>query len=276
VAKKVRKDGERKEEKKAVFEPPEFDERAYLVEELGKMRVALVFTFLAIPFGFIGAYLGDMTGSGWPGLVVALAGIPLGYVVMKGLFGFDMLAGKKRDILMPVAMFLVSWLVFAILFSNPPFVDNTEPSITDARVYAASPSEPSSGWTLYMYMGTSRDRPDAKLLYSEDVPKGFSVRAGDNLTILVRAGDAQGIRSVKGTWWTASNTKNYTEMPEVTDSLWRELGSRPYGIAGEHYYMLTIPDIPSGNVYYELVVEAMNGKTKTFTTEYIDSVPVSL
>jgi hypothetical protein len=274
VAKKVKKDGERKEEKRAVFEPPEFDERAYLVEEIGKMKVSLVFTFIAIPFGAIGAYLGDMTGSGWPGLVAALAGVPLGYLVMKGLFGVDMLAGKKRDIVMVAGLFLISWLVFAILFSNPPFVDNTEPSITDVRVYAERPSDPASGWSLYMLMGFDKDQADAKLIKNGGLPKGFSVREGDNLTILVRAGDAQGIESVRGTWWTITPSENYTVMPSVNESQWRELGSRPTGIAGEHYYELFIPNVTVGNVYFKLVVEAVNGKTKTFTTEYIDSVPV--
>lgn len=274
MAKKVKKDGERKEERKAVFEPPEFDERGYLVEEIGKIKVSLVFTLIAIPFGAIGAYLGDMTGSGWPGLVSALAGVPLGYFVMKGMFGVDMLAGKKRDIVMVTGLFLVSWLVFAILFSNPPFVDNTEPSITDVRVYAERPSEPAAGWTLYMRMGYDKQAPDAKLVKSGDIPKGYSVKAGDNVTILVRAGDAKGIRSVRGTWWTVSNSENYTAMPGVTEPRWVELGSRPYGIAGEHYYELTITNVTKGNVYFKLVVEAENGSTKSFSTQYIDSVPV--
>jgi len=274
VAKKVKKDGERKEEKKAVFEPPEFDERAYLVEEIGKMKVSLVFTFLAIPFGALGAYLGYMTGSGWPGLAAAIVGVPLGYFVMRGLFGVDMLAGKKRDIVMVTGLYLIAWLVFAILFSNPPFVDNTEPSITDVRVYVESPSEPASGWTLYMLMGTSKDAPDARLIKNDDLPKGFSVREGDNLTVLIRAGDAQGIRSVRGTWYTQSSNESYKEMPAVTSTRWSELGDRPYGIAGEHYYELEIPNITGPNLYFKLVVEAMNGETKTFTTEYIDSVPV--
>jgi len=274
VAKKVRKDGERKEEKKAVFEPPEFDERAYLVEELGKMKVSLVFTLIAIPFGAIGAYLGYVTGSGWPGLVVALGGIVLGYLVMKGLFGVDMLAGKKRDVVMPAGLFLVAWLVFAILFSNPPFVDNTEPSITDVRVYTERPTDPAAGWSLYKLMGYNKDKPDAKLIKNGDLPPGFSVRAGDNVTILIRAGDAQGIRSVRGTYWTVSPTDSYEDMPRVTESRWRELGSRPSGIAGEHYYELNITNVTQGNVYFKLVVEAVNGNTRTFTTEFIDSVSV--
>lgn len=274
MAKKVKKDGERKEERRLVFEPPEFDERAYLVEELGKMKASLVFTFLAIPFGAIGAYLGAITGSGWPGLAAALAGVPVGHFVMKGLFGVDMLAGKKRDIVMVAGLFLVAWLVFAILFSNPPFINNTEPSITDVRVYVQSPSDPSGGWTLYMQMGYNKDQVDAKLVKNGDLPSGFSVRAGDNLTILVRAGDAQGIRSVRGTWWTVTPSENYTAMRAMTDSMWGELGSRPFGIAGEHYYALNVTSVAVGNVYFKLVVESMNGSTRSFTTEYIDSVPV--
>jgi len=63
-------------------------------------------------------------------------------------------------------------------------------------------------------------------------------------------------------------------MPDVNESRWGELGSRPSGIAGEHYYELSITNVTKGNIYFKLVVEAANGKTKTFTTEYIDSVPV--
>ena len=38
MAKKVRKDGERKEERKVVFEAPEFDEREYLTEQMFNIR----------------------------------------------------------------------------------------------------------------------------------------------------------------------------------------------------------------------------------------------
>ncbi len=277
MAKKVRKDGERKEEKKVVFEPPEFDERQYLVEELGKMRVTVVFLILAVPFGAAGAYLGALTGSGYPGLVVAILGIIVGHLVLKMFLGVDLLAGKKRDLAMAAGVYMLAWLMFSILFSNPPFIDQTTPSISDLRVYVdRMADDQDSSWTLLMLMGSDKDIPDARVVPAKDLPDGFGAHEGDNITIMIRTASPTGIRNVSLTWWIDTPTNQYTDMKPVTGDVWDELGEQPQGMAGEHYYYLTIRGVNSGNMYYKIVVEGKNGETRVFdtTNKYSESVPV--
>ncbi len=274
MAKKVKRDGERKEERKAVFEPPEFDERKFLQEELRKIKSFTVFLVVSVPFGAVAAYLGHLTGSGWPGLVAAGIGIPLAHFVLRDLMGIDLLAEKKRDLLMPAGSYIVAWLVFAIVFSNPPFFDETTPSVADVRIYVQNASGPSAEWTLFQVMGTDRDDPDARLVNASGLSDNFTVKEGSNVRILVRTGAPQGIRNVSLTWWLTSPTTAYSPMHPVTDAEWEQLGDRPLSLAGDHYYAYTLNGVAKGNIYFKVIIEGGNGATRTFVTGHADSVPV--
>ncbi len=279
MAKKVRKDGEKKEEKKAVFEPPEFDERQYIVDEMEKSRVTLFYMLLAIPFGAFGAYLGVATGSGWPGFFVAIGGIFLGWFFLKHLLGVDILEMEKKRLAVPIAMFFFAWLAFAVVFSNPPFYDQGDPTIADIRVYVQNHNQTDSNetWELLMLKGEDKDEPNASLVMSEDAKDGKLVaRAGDSILVLVRAADPSGIESVRIEFWYTSREDNYTTMTPVSEERWSELEpDAVFTILGEHYYEhdAHVADLP-GNLYFRIVVEDVNGHVRTFTTKYVDSVTI--
>jgi len=275
VAKKVKRDGERKEEKKAVFEAPEFDERSYLIEEMRKIKAFMVFLVVSAPFGVAAAYLGHLTGSGWPGLGVAMVGIFLGHLVLKTFLGIDLLADKKRDFLMPAGTYVVSWLVFAIIFSNPPFFDETTPSVADVRIYVQNASDPHGDWWLLKAMDMNSDDPDAQLATNPDLPENITVTEGSNVRILVRTGAPRGIESVRLTWWLTSPGLVYDDMHPVTDAEWKELRDRPPGLAGDHYYVTTLDGVSKGNIYFKIVIAAGNGATRTFVTQHADTVSVA-
>ena len=274
MAKKVKRDGERKEEKKAVFEPPEFDERKFLAEELRKIKSFMVLLVVSAPFGAVAAYLGHLTGSGWPGLAVALGGLVLGHLALRTLLGIDLLADKKRDFLMPAGGYIVAWLVFSIVFSNPPFYDATTPSVADVRIYVQNVTDPQGEWTLYKVMGQNDKDPEAQLVNATDPKLNFTVLEGSNVRILVRTGSPQGIEKVSLTWWLTTPSGDYFDMHPVTGAEWDELGDRPTGLAGEHYYATTLPAVAKGNLYFKVVIVAGNGATRTFVTQHADSVAV--
>jgi hypothetical protein len=277
VAKKVRKDGEKKEEKKVVFEPPEFDEKQYIIEEMEKSKVTMFYMMLAIPFGAFGAYLGVVTGSGWPGFLVATAGIFVGWFFLRNLMGIDILQMEKKRLAVPIAMFFFAWLAFAIVFSNPPFYDQGDPSIADIRVYVQNQTEPNETWQLFMLKGEDKDEPNASLVMSKEAKEGNLVaRAGDKILVLVRAADPSGIDSVRIEFWYTSRDDNYTLMTSVSEEKWSEL--EPDGIftiLGEHYYEHPAldADLP-GNLYFKVIVEDANGQVRTFTTKFVDSVTI--
>ena len=135
MAKKVHKDGERKEEKKVVFEAPEFDEREYLEEQLERIRLSLFFTAYAVPFGAIGAYLGATTGNGWLGVIVAIMGFIAGVYFLRIVFGLDVFDGPTMQVVGTAGVFIITFLAVAILLSNPPINDPGGPSISDNAVF---------------------------------------------------------------------------------------------------------------------------------------------
>jgi len=95
MAKKVRKDGERKEEKKVVFEAPEFNEREYLTEQLRNIRSSLFFIVLAVPSGAAWAFTAVATGSGVLGLLASVAIYIVGIQLIKLLLG-NCWAARRR------------------------------------------------------------------------------------------------------------------------------------------------------------------------------------
>nr|NIP35384.1 hypothetical protein [Thermoplasmata archaeon]NIS12480.1 hypothetical protein [Thermoplasmata archaeon]NIS20399.1 hypothetical protein [Thermoplasmata archaeon]NIT77745.1 hypothetical protein [Thermoplasmata archaeon]NIU49486.1 hypothetical protein [Thermoplasmata archaeon] len=204
MAKKVRKDGERKEERKVVFEAPEFDEREYLTEQIHNIRTTLFFIILAIPMGAAWAFTSISTGFNIAGLAVSVAGYLVGTQFLKLVLGIDLMEGPKRLLGTTFLLYLFTSLAFSVVLSNPPANDVTEPSITDVVVAVQSSDEDDGKWSVLMRHRATiprdgntskmiRDNPDQRLFYLKE---DTFAEQGDNISVLVRAGDASGLDRV--------------------------------------------------------------------------------
>jgi hypothetical protein len=280
MAKKVRKDGERKEEKKVIFEPPEFDKREYLEEQIKNIKINIIFILYAIPFGVLGAYLGSLTGSGLSGFGVAIAGYIVGILVLRIFTDIDIIGGPKRQLAASAAMFIFTFLAFSILFSNPPVNDPSDPSITDVMVFVQKEDYLDGEWEVLMvHKGKLpsnktnrqriRDSDDKYFLWDED----FKAQEGDNLTILVRAADAAGLRGVWIQDGYAEPSGTLKEMEKVSKAQWDAYEARfgyvlPYELWGEHYYQYVFHNVSDGNFYYRVIAEDINGHKTTYETPY--------
>ncbi len=276
MAKKVRKDGERKEEKKVVFEPPEFDEREYLTEQLHNIRSTLFFIILAIPMGVAWAFTSIATGTNIAGLAVSIAGYIMGTQVLRLAFDVNLLEGSKRTLVVTFLMFLFTSLAFSVVMSNPPVNDVTAPSITDVVVTIQGNGTDETDWTILMRhrrtlpLNRSNDKriddnPKQRLFLVEE---GTNAISGDTVNILVRAGDAAGTESVILTYgYTAINSAP-VRMDRVSESLWNELDiGMDYYLWGEHYYNYSLPNVVPGNLNFLITVEDVNGHTRVFETK---------
>jgi hypothetical protein len=276
MAKKVRKDGERKEEKKVVFEEPEFDEREYLTEQLHNIRTTLFFIILAIPMGAAWAFTALSTGYNVAGLGVSVAGYLVGTQVIKLVMGVDLLEGPKRLLATTFLMYLFTSLAFAVVMSNPPSNDVTNPSITDVVVLVRDPDDVDAKWEVLMRHRRTlplnesnaerlKDHPDQRIfLIDEEV----NAMTGDDISILVRAGDASGLESVilrKG-YQTIDPTP--LAMERVPESDWSSLNiGGDFFLWGEHYYRYDLFNVSAGNLYYNITVEDKVGLEKVFETD---------
>jgi hypothetical protein len=279
MAKKVRKDGERKEEKKVVFEASEFDEREYLTEQLHNIRATLFFIILAIPVGAAWAYTAASTGYTVAGLAVSIAGYLAGTQFLRLVMGIDLLEGPKRLLATTFMMYLFTSLAFAVVLSNPPANDLTPPSITDVVVLVQAPDGDGGEWEVLMrHRNTLRlnesngdrlkDNPDQRMFLVEE---GTSAIKGDNISILVRAGDASGLKRVVLTYGPNANDSSPQAMERVPESSWSELNiGGDYFLWGEHYYMLRIDNVTSGTIHYIVTVEDKVGLEKVFETKGSD------
>jgi len=279
MAKKVRKDGERKEEKKVVFEPPEFDEREYLTEQLHNIRSTLFFIILAIPMGLAWAFTSIATGTNVAGLAVSVTGYILGTQVLRLVFDVNLMEGSKRTLVVTFLMFLFTSLAFSVVMSNPPVNDVTAPSITDVVVTIQGNETDETDWTILMRhrrtlpLNRSNDKriddnPKQRLFLVEE---GTNAISGDTVNILVRAGDAAGIKSVILEWGYTNINSAPVRMDRVSESLWNELDiGMDYYLWGEHYYNHSIPNVVPGNLNFLITVEDVNGHTSVFETKLSD------
>jgi hypothetical protein len=285
MAKKVRKDGERKEDKKVVFEPPEFDEREYLTEQLHNIRSTLFFIIIAIPMGGAWAYAAATTGLNIAGLAVTVAGYIIGVLFLKSLLGVDLLEGPKRLLATTFLMYLFTSLAFAVVLSNPPVTDITPPSITDVVVMNEGNGTDGDGWDVYMRHRDTlpinksndnriKDNKDQRLFKVEE---GTNALEGDNITIMIRAGDASGIESVIFNWGYQEINETPLRMERVSESQWRDLGiDGNYYLWGEHYYFYRLDHVVAGNLNFIITVTDTRGHSITFETEVLaDSVHIT-
>jgi hypothetical protein len=280
MAKKVRKDGERKEEKKAVFEAPEFDEREYLTEQLFNIRATLFFIILAIPMGTAWAYTSIAAGSAIAGLAVSVAGYIVGTQFLKYVLGIDLVEGKRRLIATTFLMYIFTSLSFSVVLSNPPANDVTPPSITDVVVCVQGPHVDDGKWEVLMRHESTlplnnsnvkrmKDHPDQHIFLVEEDTQAYT---GDNVSILVRAGDASGLKKVV-IKPDKVNVDDATPvaMERVTEDRWKVLDiGGEYYLWGEHYYEYVLTNVSGGNYFYRITVEDQVGLVSEFET-YLSS-----
>lgn len=278
MAKKVRKDGERKEEKKVVFEAPEFNEREYLTEQLRNIRSSLFFIILAVPSGAAWAFASVATGSGVLGLLASVAIYIVGIQLIKLLLGNDLLGGEKKVVAMTFLVFIFTSLAFAVVLSNPPTNDVTSPSVTDVAVLVDVGDDGNGGhdWDLIMrhrdhlpLNRSNQDRIDEnkkQRLFTID--EGDHATRGDNVSILVRAADASGLKRVEVRTAYTGDYSSPIPMDRVTEERWDELGLEgDYFLWGEHYYEHVFTNVTAGNLYFEITIEDTNGHTNVFETK---------
>ena len=279
MAKKVRKDGERKEEKKVVFEPPEFDEREYLTEQLHNIRSTLFFIILAIPMGVAWAFTSIATGMNIAGLAVSVAGYIIGTQVLRLAFDVNLLEGPKKTLAVTFLMFLFTSLAFSVVMSNPPVNDVTAPSITDVVVAVQGNGTDETDWTTLMRhrrtlplnrSNSNRidDNPKQRLFLVEE---GTNAISGDTVNILVRAGDAAGIESIILEYGYDNINSAPFRMDRVTEAEWNELDiGNDYYLWGEHYYNYSLLNVAPGTLRFRITVEDVNGHTRVFETKMIE------
>lgn len=281
MAKKVKKDGERKEEKKVVFEEPEFDEREYLTEQLHNIRLTILFILFGVPMGLLWAFIAATTGSTMLGMAVCVGGYVLGILALKSVLGIDILSGPKKTVASTFLMFIFTCLAFAVLLSNPPAMDHTPPSITDVMVdfQPNATAGPSEEWEVLMVQGkylpanSSNDarkkaNPDKTMFLYEE---GVQAMEGDRLSILVRAADASGLNGVWLEYGFGDIERPAVPMVRVTEEQWDVLGDgRPYELWGEHFYQFQFTLDQSGSLYYRIRAEDKAGHETVFETTNTD------
>lgn len=286
MAKKVKKDGERKEEKKVVFEEPEFDEREYLTEQLHNIRLTVLFIVFGVPMGLLWAFIAATTGSTMLGFAACFGGYILGIFALRSVLGIDVLSGPKKTLATTLLMFLFTSLAFAVLLSNPPAMDHTPPSITNVIVdfQPNMTTGPAEDWEVLMVQGKylpsnssnearKKDHPDKIMfLYNE----GVHASQGDRLSILVRAADASGLNGVWLEYGFETIDRPAVPMVRVTEEQWNVMGDgKPYELWGEHYYQYQFTPDQSGLLYYKIRVEDNAGHETIFeTTAPTDSIDV--
>lgn len=274
MAKKVRKDGERKEERKVVFEAPEFDEREYLTEQLRNVRTSLFFILLAIPSGAAWAFTAILTDNNVLGLLASVAIYIVGVQVLKFVIGNDILAGEKKVIAMTFLVFIFTSLAFAVVLSNPPTNDVTPPSVTDVAVLVDEGGD--GGWDLIMrhksLLPLNKSNQD-RFKESKDqrlftVDPGDHATRGDNVSILVRAADASGLERVEISHGYQDISSAPVPMERVSEERWEELGmGGDFFLWGEHYYEFVLTNVAPGNLYFRITIEDSGGHTRVFETE---------
>ena len=172
-------------------------------------------------------------------------------------------------------MFIFTCLAFSVLLSNPPSMDVTPPSITDVMV-ATEVNDTGDGWVVFMRhrdtlprnasnVQRMKDNPDQRMF---KVIEGMTVKAGDPLTVLVRAADASGLQGV----WLQYGYDNIDSAPIVMERIdearWKELQpDSDWEFVGEHYYEAVIPEVRSGTLWFRITVEDDSGLDSSFETE---------
>ena len=124
---------EKDEEEDKPFKLPKFDEQSFLKKERRNIKT----TFLSFLFGclmalvcfVLWALMGSETGVRWPLvlLVVVANAVFLRYIFLR--LNIDLSDFGRRNWFTTYGVYLFTWLLIFIVFTNPPFYDDEKPRI---------------------------------------------------------------------------------------------------------------------------------------------------
>ena len=131
MAKKRKKTDAEKEEKE--YQPPEFDEREFIAEEINIARAVILGAILSVPVGIAAFFVAEALGSSFGGLIVAILGIVLIKMLMP-MFKVDEIMFKPKHWLSVISTYFFAFLAVWILMVNPPFNDYAGPQVMQLDV----------------------------------------------------------------------------------------------------------------------------------------------
>jgi len=133
MAKKRKKDKEKEEEYE--FRPPDFSEREFLKKELRDTKGALYTILYAILFGAIAGVI-SMFSNGLE--IISFMVVFIGMVTLRYFYDIvkvDTSEYAKKNWAGNIGTFFFTFLAIWVLMMNPPFADDSSPTIEKVRVY---------------------------------------------------------------------------------------------------------------------------------------------
>ncbi len=126
----------RKEEKKEVFEKPEFDEVEFMQKEIATTKVAMITILFALPIAVVSFGI-TLVGLPAAGFLIGIGSVFLLKYVLE-FFNVDTEQFELKDKLGNGAMFFFTWLAVWVLILNVPFTDLTNPNIGTVTIVGCS------------------------------------------------------------------------------------------------------------------------------------------
>lgn len=118
-----------------LFQEPEFDEKEYLTSEKERARAVILIFFIGAVSGLIAGYLqlqGYVVFS-----VLLMIAILVFLSKIVGFFGIRVSERTSHKVINS-AVFILTWLVFWIIFLNPPLNTVSAPQISTPQIQTSS------------------------------------------------------------------------------------------------------------------------------------------
>lgn len=128
-----------KKKEEPLFVEPEFDEREYLRDQKETAKAVVTIFVIGALIGLLSGYL--MLSGLWYFSILIIFVFLLFLKVILNALGME-LPKRNSQKLFLVGEFILTWLVFWILFLNPPLHVVSGPQISDLQV----PSSSGTGW----------------------------------------------------------------------------------------------------------------------------------
>ncbi len=144
MAKKRKKTDQEREERE--YQPPEFDEREFLHEEINVARATILAAILAIPMGAVAYFVMLYAGTGG-GLIAGVIGIYLIKIFMP-FFRVEEALVKPKHWLGLISTYFFAFLAVWILIVNPPFADLAGPQVLNLDVMVELPDGTITNYTI--------------------------------------------------------------------------------------------------------------------------------